>query len=70
MYTIYIELWTCDLLKATTDDAPNGDRTGDPSAQGPMRYRLRQPAPHKDYKTWQIMSMVLDLGIVGKLLNA
>ena len=45
IYTIYIELWNCDLLKATTDDAPDGDRTGDPSTQSPMRYRLRQPAP-------------------------
>ena len=45
MYTIYIELWKCDLLKATTDDAPDGDRTGDPSTQSPMHYRLRQSAP-------------------------
>ena len=36
MYTIYTELWQCDLLKATTDDAPDGDRIGDPSAQSPM----------------------------------
>ena len=44
MYTIYIELWKYDLLKATTDDAPDGDRTRDPSAQSLMRYRLRQSA--------------------------
>ena len=41
---IHIELWKCDLLKATTDDAPDEDRTGDPSAQSPMRYQLRQSA--------------------------
>ena len=40
MYTIYIELWKCDLLKDTTDDAPDGDQTGDSSAQSSMRYRL------------------------------
>ena len=44
-YVDYTELWKCDLLKATTDDAPDGDRTGDPSAQSLMRYRLRQSAP-------------------------
>ena len=26
------------MLKATTDEAPDGDRTGDPSAQSLMRY--------------------------------
>ena len=41
---IHIELWKCDLLKATTDDAPDEDRTRDPSAQSPMRYQLRQSA--------------------------
>ena len=41
MYTIYTELWKCDLLKATTD-ASDRDRTGDLSAQSPMRYQLRK----------------------------
>ena len=45
IYTIYIELWKCDLLKATTDDALDRDRTRDPSAQSLIRYRLHQPAP-------------------------
>ena len=31
---------TCS--KATTDDAPDEDRTGDPLAQRPMRYRLKE----------------------------
>ena len=44
MYTIYIELWKRDSLKATSDDALDGDQTGYPSVQSPMRYRLHQPA--------------------------
>ena len=45
MYTIYIKLWKCDLLNATTDDALYGDQTRDPSAKSPMRYRLRKSSP-------------------------
>ena len=45
-YIYDTELWIYDLLKATTDDAPDEDRTGDTSAQSPMRYQLRQSAPY------------------------
>ena len=44
-YIYDTELWIYDLLKATTDDAPDEARTGDTSAQSPMRYQLRQSAP-------------------------
>ena len=42
---MHIELWKCDLLKVTTDDAPDEDRTGNPSAKSLMRYQLRLSAP-------------------------
>ena len=42
MLTIHIELWKCDLLKATTEDALRGDGTEDPLAQCLMPYQLHQ----------------------------
>ena len=45
LYILHVGRWKCDLLKATTDDAPDEDRTVDLSAQSPMRYQLRQSAP-------------------------
>ena len=41
VHYIHTELWKYDFLKATTDDAYDGDRTRDPTAQNPMSYRLR-----------------------------
>ena len=37
------------MLKATADDAPDKDQTGEPSALSPMRYRLLQSAPQTTY---------------------
>ena len=61
MHTIYIELWKCDLLKAKPDDASDGDRTGDPSVQSPMRYRLRQPALLRHYAMGMIRYVYIRL---------
>ena len=53
---ISINLRSGIILCTTTDDTPDEDRTGDPSAQNPMRYRS---AIYIDYLYWRSLFQVV-----------